>query len=161
MTHNTSDPDLLRLAEIGSAVVAHIASPGATMEALRYATVSEVLQWVRDLESDLHEHVAALDEIRATCIDAGVPEETTDESGTTTWWSTPHMVRELARMADDADYIPVPCVSVDWAATSRVEIERLRGWLAVIEGGDTPCDDASQLRRWAYEALTLGREVSG
>jgi hypothetical protein len=44
---------------------------------------------------DLAEHIAALDEIRAACIAAGIPEETTDATGTTTRWSTPHLVREL------------------------------------------------------------------
>jgi len=37
------------------------------------------------------------------------------------------------------------------------EVERLTEWLERIEGGDRPTDDAATLRRWAYEALTLGR----
>lgn len=40
--------------------------------------------------------------------------------------------------------------------TARVEAERLHAWLKKIEGGDDPCTDESQLRQWAYEAVTLG-----
>ena len=39
------------------------------------------------------------------------------------------------------------------------EVKRLAAWLYRIEGGDRPCDDAETLRRWAYEALTLGKEA--
>jgi hypothetical protein len=42
----------------------------------------------------------------------------------------------------------------------RAEVARLRAWLARIDGGDGPSEEAEQYRRWAYEALTLGREVS-
>lgn len=42
---------------------------------------------------------------------------------------------------------------------ARAEIARLRDWLAKIDGGDNPCEDAALLRRWAYEANTLGRYV--
>ena len=42
----------------------------------------------------------------------------------------------------------------------RREVERLERWLAFIDGGDAPpCTDEEQLRRWVYEALTLGKEV--
>lgn len=37
------------------------------------------------------------------------------------------------------------------------EVERLRGALQQIDGGDNPSTDERQLRQWAYEALTLGR----
>jgi hypothetical protein len=40
----------------------------------------------------------------------------------------------------------------------RGECERLTRWLRRIDGGDTPCQDESQLRQWAYEAITLGRD---
>lgn len=43
----------------------------------------------------------------------------------------------------------------------QAEVERLRGWLRLIEGGDHPCRDENQLRQWAYEAITLGRLVPG
>jgi hypothetical protein len=36
----------------------------------------------------------------------------------------------------------------------RAEVERLTGWLKLIEGGDTPCFNEAQLRQWANEALT-------
>lgn len=39
------------------------------------------------------------------------------------------------------------------------ERDRLADWLLRIDGGDHPCDDAATLRRWAYEAVTLRREV--
>jgi len=45
-------------------------------------------------------------------------------------------------------------------AALRAEVERLSAWLVRIDGGDVPCDDAATLRSWAYEAITLGREVS-
>lgn len=45
-------------------------------------------------------------------------------------------------------------------AELRAKVERLTAWLLRIEGGDNPCEDAAQLRQWAYEAVTLGREVS-
>lgn len=38
----------------------------------------------------------------------------------------------------------------------HAEVERLTGWLEKIEGGDRPCQDESQLRQWAYAAVTLG-----
>lgn len=38
----------------------------------------------------------------------------------------------------------------------RYENERLTGWLERIDGGDRPCDDATILRGWAYQALTEG-----
>lgn len=41
----------------------------------------------------------------------------------------------------------------------KAEIERLSSWLQKIEGGDNPCRDESQLRQWAYEAVTLSRRV--
>ena len=41
----------------------------------------------------------------------------------------------------------------------QAEVERLTAWLARIDGGDVPCEDAALLRRWAYEGLTLRREV--
>lgn len=37
----------------------------------------------------------------------------------------------------------------------RREVDRLNNWLAKIDGGDHPCTDESQLRQWAYEAITL------
>ncbi len=46
--------------------------------------------------SELRAHEGALDAIRATCVQAGIPEETTSEAGTTTRWSTPHLVERLA-----------------------------------------------------------------
>lgn len=45
-------------------------------------------------------------------------------------------------------------------ARLRAEVERLGAWLCRIDGGDNPTDDAATLRRWAYEAVTLGREAS-
>lgn len=42
--------------------------------------------------------------------------------------------------------------------TLHSENERLRSWLCMIEGGDTPCRDEAQLRQWAYEAVTLGNK---
>lgn len=45
-------------------------------------------------------------------------------------------------------------------AKVRADRDRLAKWLADIEGGDNPCDDAATLRRWAYEAVTFGKEVS-
>lgn len=44
----------------------------------------------------------------------------------------------------------------DWLAK---EVDRLRGWLVKIEGGDNPCENADLLRDWAYRAITLCREV--
>lgn len=41
----------------------------------------------------------------------------------------------------------------------RAEVERLSKWLQKIDGGDNPCTDEKQLRQWAYEAVTLKREV--
>ena len=41
----------------------------------------------------------------------------------------------------------------------RHEVDRLQRWLQRISGGDYPCQDEAQLRRWAYEAVTLGREA--
>jgi hypothetical protein len=41
----------------------------------------------------------------------------------------------------------------------RVEANRLAGWLKLIDGGDNPCTDESQLRQWAYDAITLGKEA--
>lgn len=41
----------------------------------------------------------------------------------------------------------------------RTEKERLLAWLYKIEGGDTPCFDDAQLRRWAYEATTRRAEA--
>lgn len=41
----------------------------------------------------------------------------------------------------------------------KEEIKRLQGWLQYIDGGDHPCTDAEQLRKWAYEAVTLGHTV--
>ncbi len=38
------------------------------------------------------------------------------------------------------------------------EVERLDATLQMIDGGDHPCTDESQLRQWAYEARTLGRD---
>lgn len=50
--------------------------------------------------------------------------------------------------------------------TQRAELERigtdrarLQGWLARIEGGDNPTEDATTLRRWAYQGGTLGHEL--
>jgi hypothetical protein len=37
----------------------------------------------------------------------------------------------------------------------RAEVERLDAWLKHIEGGDSPCQDESTLRQWAYEATVL------
>lgn len=50
------------------------------------------------------------------------------------------------------------------AATRRIqglerEVGRLSDWLSKIDGGDSPCTDESKLRQWAYEALSLGRDV--
>ena len=42
---------------------------------------------------------------------------------------------------------------------AHAEVERLTGWLRLIDGGDRPCDDATELRRMAYDALTLGKEA--
>lgn len=41
----------------------------------------------------------------------------------------------------------------------RAEVERLGAWIDRINGGDAPCPDATQLRRWAFEAQ-MGHEVS-
>lgn len=41
---------------------------------------------------------SALDEIRQTCRDAGITDETEDDGGTTTRWSTPAMVKRLAEL---------------------------------------------------------------
>lgn len=49
--------------------------------------------------------------------------------------------------------------ALDELAAARREVERLTEWLIHIGGGDAPCDNAEQLRRWAYEAITLGRNV--
>lgn len=40
----------------------------------------------------------------------------------------------------------------------RDRIERLEGWLALIEGGDNPQRDERILRGWAYQALVLDHE---
>lgn len=59
-----------------------------------------------------------------------------------------------------ADYhmVPLPDERDARIAALEAEVERLNGWLQKIDGGDTPTDDAEQLRRWAYEALTLARQ---
>jgi hypothetical protein len=38
------------------------------------------------------------------------------------------------------------------------ENEKLKAALVLIDGGDNPSHDESQLRQWAYEAVTLGRD---
>ena len=43
-------------------------------------------------------------------------------------------------------------------AAAQLEVERLKAWLLKIDGGDSPCTDQSQLRQWAYEAVTLGKQ---
>ena len=43
----------------------------------------------------------------------------------------------------------------------QAEVERLSCWLERIDGGDTPCNDPTQLRQWAYEAITLHHPVEG
>lgn len=45
-------------------------------------------------------------------------------------------------------------------ARLRKEVKRQQAWLSRIDGGDEPCDDAAQLRQWAYEANTLGWETN-
>jgi hypothetical protein len=45
-------------------------------------------------------------------------------------------------------------------AKLRADNERLRAWLLRIDGGDNPCFDQAQLRRWAYEAVTLGHAIA-
>lgn len=39
---------------------------------------------------------------------------------------------------------------------AKAEVERLRGWLLAIDGGDHPCTDEVELRRMAYRAVVLG-----
>ena len=53
-----------------------------------------------------------------------------------------------------------PVASVEEVERLRAKVGRLTGWLLRIDGGDSPTDDAEQLRRWAYEALTLGQVPS-
>lgn len=43
---------------------------------------------------------------------------------------------------------------------AKAEVDRLHNWLKRIDGGDHPCTDESQLRQWAYEAISLGKEAT-
>lgn len=76
-------------------------------------------------------------------------------------WSQDRHIRARTRLRDHPTHGMDP--GEQGAALDRIEElmaerDRLDSWLARIEGGDCPCDDAGQLRRWAYEA-GLGHEV--
>jgi hypothetical protein len=43
------------------------------------------------------------------------------------------------------------------ARTQQERADRFWTWLSLIEGGDRPCEDAQQLRAWAYRAA-MGQE---
>ena len=63
------------------------------------------------------------------------------------------LLRELEALAKGGEREAAP-------SRAEAEVARLTAWLQKIDGGDSPCTDESQLRQWAYEALTLGREAS-
>jgi hypothetical protein len=98
-------------------------------------------------------------------LDAGQKQALADALPGLTWG---HAIDELRTMADtvealeaerDALRAEVARLAADLPKV-RADRDRLSAWLSRIEGGDNPCDDAATLRRWAYEAVTLGREVS-
>lgn len=78
----------------------------------------------------------------------------------------PAMARTLVQLHKDRDQLQDTIEELDRAyererkhsAHLEAEVDRLRDWLIRIEGGDHPCEDAEQLRRWAYEAATLSRD---
>ena len=66
--------------------------------------------------------------------------------------------------ASDGESVPAiiwlaPVAKHEEVEQLRAEVARMSEWLYRIGGADSPTDDAEQLRRWAYDALTLGREV--
>jgi len=79
----------------------------------------------------------------------------------------PAMARTLVQLHKDRDQLQDTIEELDRAYererrhSARLEatVDRLRDWLLRIEGGDHPCEDAHQLRRWAYEAVALHRSV--
>jgi len=81
----------------------------------------------------------------------------------------PAMARTLMQLHKDRDQLQDTIEELDRAyererrhsARLEAEVDRLRDWLIRIEGGDLPCEDAEQLRRWAYEAVTLRQSVEG
>lgn len=83
----------------------------------------------------------ALDDIRAACIAAGIPEETTTDTGTVIRWSTPALVD---RMAADL-------------AEARAEIAALRGLPegAVSEGWTWDDDGGFWEKRGQHFAITI------
>ncbi len=97
--------------------------------------------------------------LQVACIDCGGegPEAHTVDEARTAW----NTRADDSPPPADADLLALAnrTLAADLAKV-RADRDRLAAWLADIEGGDNHCDDAATLRRWAYEALTLGREVS-
>ncbi len=125
--------------------------------------------------SELRAHEGALDAIRATCVQAGIPEETTSEAGTTTRWSTPHLVERLAegqRVSIGVDHGNGPdrevAVSV-WRSgvdpeTMRqamaAEHRRLEAELAARQTEQQTPDLLTRVRQAARAALDEGSHVA-
>lgn len=87
---------------------------------------------------------------RESCIRA-----VQDRLPTAHMWGSP---TEREMLVAAGEYIDTLTRERDEAIRER---DRLAAWLSHIDGGDAPCTDESQLRQWAYEAVTLGHPAPG